>query len=84
MENIAWLFPGLADGHSPRDFFFDVASPTTLASLIADVDCLSMGADQQAEILRAEAYCALSANVGDIEADEMIDAAVAGIAAKAE
>jgi hypothetical protein len=27
MDNIAWLIPGLADGHSPRDSFTGVASP---------------------------------------------------------
>jgi hypothetical protein len=27
MDNIAWLVPGLADGHRPRDSTISVASP---------------------------------------------------------
>jgi hypothetical protein len=27
MDNIAWLVPGLADGHRPRDSIMSVASP---------------------------------------------------------
>ena len=27
MDNIAWLVPGRADGHTPRDSIISVASP---------------------------------------------------------
>jgi hypothetical protein len=27
MDNIAWLVPGLTDGHRPRDSIISVASP---------------------------------------------------------
>ena len=49
-----------------------VASPATLSSLIADVDMLSQGADREALAIRAAAESALRANVGDSEADRMM------------
>ncbi len=54
--------------------FFDVASPTTLASLIADID--AAGGTQVERARRSglyrDALAALIANVGKAEADELI------------
>ena len=58
--------------------FFDVASPTTLASLIADVHNLCKGAQPDELRLAVEAELALRANVGADEARKLIDAAEGG------
>jgi hypothetical protein len=49
-----------------------VASPATLASLIADVDMLGKGADREALALREAAETELRANVGDADAERMM------------
>ena len=57
------------------DTFFDIASPTTLASLIADVEIAGKGASSQHRQLEREANRLLVANVGPEEAEAMIAAA---------
>jgi hypothetical protein len=57
--------------------FFDVASPTTLASLIADVRSYDT-TDPDQIYLAAQAETALRANVGPDEARQMVDAAGGG------
>ena len=56
------------------ELFFFFASPTTLASLIADIDQVDTIAPD-AVALRESCVLALVANVGDSEAIEMIEAA---------
>jgi hypothetical protein len=51
-----------------------VASPATLAGLIADVDMLGNGADREVLAIRAAAEKELRENVGDAEADCMMAA----------
>jgi len=55
--------------------FWDIASPTTLASLIADIEAAGYCDHDQAFRLRGDAIDALVANVGEAEADELIAAA---------
>ena len=50
----------------------DIFSPSTLASLIQDIDQLCKGADTKQFHLRSECYMALVANVGIKDAIEMI------------
>ena len=52
--------------------FFTVASPLTLASLVADVHGLCKGAQPDELRLAAQAEMTLRANVGDDEARRMI------------
>lgn len=54
------------------DTFFSIASPTTLASLIADVQNAGTGAESYHLDLERKAYAELKANVGKEEADELI------------
>ena len=49
-----------------------IMSPKTLASLIADIQMLGKGADQDELELERLATKALQANVGDMEAKAMI------------
>lgn len=57
--------------------FWDIASPTTLASLIADIEAADYGDSgrQMFFALHRDANQALIANVGEDEAKELIAAA---------
>jgi hypothetical protein len=55
--------------------FLTHASPITLASFIRDVEALGKGATSDAIRLAKEADRILRCNVGDAEADAMIQAA---------
>jgi len=54
--------------------FFEVASPTTLAELINDIqDCVFENADHPAFKLEEMAMKLLFDNVGGVEAEELLD-----------
>ena len=55
---------------------FEIASPTTLAELIADIRMLGTGAETVDLDIEREAYRSLCANVGKVEADAAIAKAV--------
>jgi hypothetical protein len=55
--------------------FFTHASPLTLASFIRDIEALGKGASSDAIRLAKEADGILRCNVGDAEADAMIQGA---------
>lgn len=55
----------------------EVASPNTLASLIADIQAMGTGASFAAMRLEAEALAVLVNNVGATEAERMIAASPA-------
>ena len=57
--------------------FFAAASPTTLASLIADLRMLGTGADDDQIRLEVRAYVVLVANCGTEEAERYIESAMA-------
>lgn len=66
------------------DTFFTIASPTTLASFIADIDAYDPTIPGQAGLLRAtmtRARVALEVNVGVKEASRMIASASGRLAA---
>ncbi len=63
------------------NLFFKVASPTTLASLIADIELMGTGASHLEMNLEGRAWQVLEANVGKEEAKQLVDAAVAMVAA---
>ena len=71
MDNTKTVTPRLV-GSSALFGVLRVASPATLASLIADVDMLGNGAGREALTLRAAAENELRANVGDEEAERMM------------
>ncbi len=62
--------------YSPLKFFFDVASPETLVSLIRDIDDLGTGADLQQQELKAIAKVVLKSIVGEEEMEAMISAVI--------
>ena len=53
--------------------FFATASPTTLASLVADIHCLGKGAEPEQLTLARRAEVLLEQNVGIDEAAMMIE-----------
>lgn len=57
--------------------FFEVASPTTLASLIADVRSAGTGATADQLLLERRAGEVLRALVGEEESAELVESAVA-------
>ena len=61
--------------------FFQVASPTTLASLISDIQAMGTGASEIELKLERRAWEVLDANVGKDEARELVDAAMSVVAA---
>jgi hypothetical protein len=58
------------------DALFDVASPATLASLIADIQCLGTGASLAQLNWERRAMTVLRDNVGNEMADTMVQDAV--------
>lgn len=59
--------------------FWDTASPSTLACLIADVACLGTGATTRQLRLERLTRQALVANVGETEAERLIQGACDGL-----
>lgn len=53
--------------------FFQVASPTTLASLIADIQAMGTGASDMELKMERRAMEVLEANVGSDEASRLVD-----------